>query len=52
MTNTIRLTRRRFMALAGGMTGAAALACCGLAMLNAHQPVEEFIELHGRDVAW
>jgi len=40
MTNTTRLTRRRFMAQAGGMTGAAALACCGLATLDAPQPVE------------
>ena len=44
MTNTTRLTRRRFMALAGGMTGAAALACCGLATLDAPQLVGEFIE--------
>ena len=44
MTNTTRLTRRRFLALAGGMTGAAALACYGLATLDAPQSVGEFIE--------
>jgi menaquinone-dependent protoporphyrinogen oxidase len=42
--NKIKITRRRFLALAGGATGAAALACCGLTKLAVQKPAPEMIE--------
>jgi menaquinone-dependent protoporphyrinogen oxidase len=45
MDTKTRITRRRFLALAGGAAGAAALACCGLTGLAAQKPATaEMIE--------
>ena len=44
MSEETRITRRRFLALAGGTAGATALACCGLTLLGTRQPAVEFIE--------
>ena len=44
MSEKAKITRRRFLALAGGTVGAATLACCGLTGLAARQPAVEFIE--------
>ncbi|MFN2272148.1 MAG: flavodoxin domain-containing protein [Anaerolineae bacterium] len=44
MSEKTKMTRRRFLMLAGGAAGAAALACCGLTGLAARQPAVEFIE--------
>jgi menaquinone-dependent protoporphyrinogen oxidase len=44
MSGSTKITRRRFLALAGGTAGAAALACCGLTGLAARQPAVAFIE--------
>lgn len=44
MTGHAKITRRRFLTLAGGAVGAAALACCGLTGLATWQPAAEFIE--------
>jgi menaquinone-dependent protoporphyrinogen oxidase len=41
MGTKTKITRRRFLALAGGTAGAAALACCGL---TAHKPAVEMVE--------
>jgi menaquinone-dependent protoporphyrinogen oxidase len=44
MNDNTKITRRRFLALAGGTVGVAALACCGLTGLVTRQPTVEFIE--------
>ncbi|MBN1977262.1 MAG: hypothetical protein JW918_07660 [Anaerolineae bacterium] len=44
MSGNTKITRRRFLALAGGTAGLAALACCGLTGLAGRQPAVEFIE--------
>jgi menaquinone-dependent protoporphyrinogen oxidase len=38
------ITRRRFLAVAGGTLGATALACCGLTVLGTRGPEIEFIQ--------
>jgi menaquinone-dependent protoporphyrinogen oxidase len=53
MTGDTKITRRRFLTLAGGTVGAAALAGCGLTGLAARQPDVEFVEsscVEGDDV--
>ena len=53
MTGDTKITRRRFLTLAGGTVGAAALACCGLTGLATRQPDVEFVEsscVEGNDV--
>ena len=50
MSEQKRITRRRFLALAGGAAGVTALACCGLTALGTRQPAVEFAETScGRD---
>jgi menaquinone-dependent protoporphyrinogen oxidase len=44
MDGEIKITRRRFLALAGGTVGVAALACCGLTGLAVRQPAVELTE--------
>ena len=44
MNGNARITRRRFLTLAGGTVGVAALACCGLTGLAARQPAVELVE--------
>jgi menaquinone-dependent protoporphyrinogen oxidase len=44
MSEKTKITRRRFLVLAGGAAGAAALACCGLGGLAAQKPAAEMIE--------
>jgi menaquinone-dependent protoporphyrinogen oxidase len=44
MNGKTKITRRRFLALAGGAAGATALACCGLTGLAAQKPAAEMIE--------
>jgi menaquinone-dependent protoporphyrinogen oxidase len=44
MSAKTKITRRRFLALAGETAGAAALACCGLTGLAVRQPAVELIE--------
>jgi menaquinone-dependent protoporphyrinogen oxidase len=44
MSEKTKITRRRFLALAGGTVGMAALTCCGLTELAARQPAVELIE--------
>jgi menaquinone-dependent protoporphyrinogen oxidase len=39
-----KVTRRRFLALAGGAIGVTGLACCGLTALGMQQPEVEFVE--------
>jgi menaquinone-dependent protoporphyrinogen oxidase len=45
MSEKTKITRRRFLMLAGGAVGAAALACCGLAGLATQKPAAEMIEV-------
>jgi len=44
MNEQTRITRRRFLMLAGGAVGASALCCGGLATLGLRQPAIEYIE--------
>ena len=44
MSKTTRLTRRRFLMLAGGTVGATALACGGLVVLGNQPPPVQFVE--------
>ena len=44
MKTSGKITRRRFLTLAGGTVGVTTLACCGLTALSAQQPAVEFIE--------
>jgi menaquinone-dependent protoporphyrinogen oxidase len=44
MSAKTKITRRRFLALAGGTAGAAALACCGLTGLAVQQPAVEMVK--------
>lgn len=44
MSEQKRITRRRFLALAGGTIGVTALTCGGLAVLGTRQPAVELIE--------
>ena len=39
-----KITRRRFLMLAGGTVGVTGLACCGLTVLSTQQPAVEFVE--------
>lgn len=43
MKEKSKITRRRFLALAGGTIGVTALACCGLTVLGTRQPAVKFI---------
>jgi menaquinone-dependent protoporphyrinogen oxidase len=45
MSEKTKITRRRFLALAGGAAGAATLVCCGLTGLASQKPAAEMIEL-------
>jgi len=44
MSEQSKITRRRFLILAGGTVGATALACCGLTVLGTRPPAVEFVE--------
>ena len=44
MNEQTRITRRRFLMLAGGAVGASVLCCGGLATLGLRQPAIESIE--------
>jgi menaquinone-dependent protoporphyrinogen oxidase len=44
MGENTKMTRRRFLTLAGGTIGAAALACCGLTVFGTQQPEVELVE--------
>lgn len=44
MKRKSKITRRRFLALAGGTIGVTTLACCGLTALGTQQPTVKFIE--------
>jgi menaquinone-dependent protoporphyrinogen oxidase len=44
MNEQSKISRRRFLMLAGGAVGASALACGGLATLGLRQPAIEYIE--------
>jgi menaquinone-dependent protoporphyrinogen oxidase len=53
MKGNTKITRRRFLTLAGGTVGATALACCGLMGLATRQPDVELVEsscVEGNDV--
>jgi len=44
MSEQTKITRRRFLKVAGGAVGASALACIGLGILATRQPEVEFVE--------
>lgn len=44
MSEQNRISRRRFLALTGGVVGVTALTCCGLTALGTRQPAVEFNE--------
>ena len=44
MSENTKMTRRRFLTLAGGAIGATALACCGLTVAGMQQPEVELVE--------
>jgi menaquinone-dependent protoporphyrinogen oxidase len=44
MGENSKMTRRRFLTLAGGTIGATALACCGLTVFGTQQPEVELVE--------
>jgi hypothetical protein len=39
-----KITRRRFLMVAGGTVGVTTLACCGLTALNSQQPSVEMTQ--------
>jgi menaquinone-dependent protoporphyrinogen oxidase len=44
MSEKTKMTRRRFLTLAGGTIGTMALACCGLTAFGTQQPQAELVE--------
>jgi menaquinone-dependent protoporphyrinogen oxidase len=44
MSEDSKMTRRRFLALAGGAIGATAVACCGLTVAGTRQPEVDLVE--------